>query len=129
MMMNADQLHHLTSAFMQQRQADSAERQGIALASLTASNEKNAKRDRQTVVDSQIAATVRCSGSTSIKVREWFAEIEMTQTYFAEDLDEPQKSVAKDIDTLKVVQATLQGEMRCCYQAFIDEQPNRLLIK
>ena len=119
--MNDDQLHHLTSAFMQQRQADSAERQGIALASLTASNEKNAKRDRQTVVDSQILTTVRCAGGSSIKVREWVAEIEMTRSYFAEDLNEPQKSVAKDIDTLKVVQATLQGEMRRCYQTFIDQ--------
>ena len=108
-MMNDEQLHHLTSVFLQQRGAVSDERQGIALASLTASNEKNAKWDRQTVVDSQILTTVRCSGSSSITVREWFAEIEMTRSYFAEDLDEPQKTVAKDIDTLKVVQAKLQG--------------------
>ena len=127
--MNDEQLHHLNSAFLQQARTDSDERQGIALASLTASNEKNAKRDRQTVVDSQILTTVRCSGSSTIKVREWFAEIEMTRSYFAEDLDEPQKTVAKDIDTLKVVQATLQGVIRRCYQAFIDEQPNRRLIK
>ena len=127
--MNDEQLHHLTSAFLQQRRADSDERQGIALASLTASNEKNTKQDRQTVVDSQILTTVRCSGSSSIKVREWIAEIEMTRSYFAEDLNEPQKFVAKDIDTLKVAQAMLQGELRRCYQAFIDEQPNRRLIK
>jgi hypothetical protein len=120
--MNDQQFQLLTTAFLQQAQQDSSERQGIALTSLEASQEKTSKRDRQTVVDSQIAATVRCSGDTSMKVREWFAEIEMTRSYFAEDLQEPHKAVAVNIDTLKAVQATLQGEMRHCYQAFVDEK-------
>jgi hypothetical protein len=63
-----------------------------------------------------------------MSVREWFAEIEMTRSYFAEDLQEPHRTIAINIDTLKVVHATLQGEMHRCYQAFVDEQPNRLLI-
>jgi hypothetical protein len=127
--MNDQQFHTLTTAFLQQAQQDSRERQTLAASSAESSKEKTSKRERQIVVDSQIAATVRCSGSTSMKVREWFAEIEMTRTYFGDGLDKPHKSVAIDIDTLKVVQATLQGEMHRCYQAFIDEQPNRLLIK
>jgi hypothetical protein len=124
--MNDQQFHQLTTAFLQQAQQDSNKRQGIALTSLEASQEKTSKRDRQTVVDSQIAVTVRCSGDTSMKVREWFAEIEMTRSYFAEDLQKPHKAVAVDINTLKVVQATLQGKMCRCYQAFVDEQPKSL---
>ena len=127
--MNNEQFERLAAAMLQQGNSDRTERQQIALASLTASNEKNAKRDWQTVVDAQILTTVRCSGSSSIKVREWLAEMEMTRSYFAEDLTEPHLSVARDIDTLKVAQATLQGEMRRCYQAFVDSQPNRRLIK
>jgi hypothetical protein len=126
--MNNEQFERLAAAMLQQGNADRAERQQTALTSQTAYNEKNAKRDRQIVVDSQILATVRCSGSSSIKVCEWLAELEMTRSYFAEDLTEPHQTVARDIDTLKVVQATLQGEMRRCFQAFVDAQPNKRLI-
>jgi hypothetical protein len=126
--MNNEQFERLAAAMLQQGNSDRTERQQIAANSITASAEKAAKRDRQTVVDAQILTTVRCSGSSSIKVREWIAEMEMTRSYFAEDLDEPHQTVARDIDTLKVAQATLQGEMRQCYQTFIDAQPNRKLV-
>jgi hypothetical protein len=126
--MNDQQFQLLTTAFLQQAQQDSSERQAIALTQTEASKARAAKQDRKSVVEAQIAATVRCSGATSMGVREWFAEVEMTCSYFAEDLLEPHKTIAINIDTLKVVNATLQGKMRRCYQAFVDDQPNRLLI-
>jgi hypothetical protein len=118
----------LTETFLQWTQQDSSEREAIAIAQSEAIKMRAEKQDRKSVVLAQIANTVRCSGATAMSVREWFAEVEMTRSYFAEDLAEPHKTVARDIDTLKVCNATLQGEMRRCYQAFVDEQPNWLLI-
>jgi hypothetical protein len=114
--MNDQQFQLLTTAFLQQAQQDSRDRQAIAFNQTEASKERAANK------------TVRCSGATSMSVREWFAEVEITRSYFGEDLLEPHKTVAVNIDTLKVVNATLQGEMRRCSQGFVDDQPNRLLI-
>jgi hypothetical protein len=60
--MNDLQFQLLTTAFLQQAQQDSGERQAIALTNTEASKERAAKRDRQSVVEFQIAATVSCSG-------------------------------------------------------------------
>ena len=76
----------------------------------------------------QIKATTPCSGVTSMAVREWIQDIELTRPYFAPHLAEPHLSVAKNIDTLAVFGATLQGPMRRCYERFMEAQNNRRAV-
>ena len=53
---------------------------------------------------------------------------ELTWPYFATHLKEPYKYVARDVDTLSFFGETLQGPMHCCYERFMESQPDRNIV-
>ena len=109
--MNVEQFGVFNNTLIERTNVEIAERTERAAAELVERNEKNDKVERNRMVALQIKATTPCSGVTSMAVREWIQDIELTRPYFAPHLAEPHLSVAKNIDTLAVCGATLQGPM------------------
>ena len=123
--MNVEQFGLFNNTLIEKTNVEIAERAERAAVELVERSEKNDKVERNRMVALQIKATTPCSGVTSMAVREWIQDIELTRPYFAPHLTEPHLSVAKNIDTLAVCGATLQGPMRRCYERFMDAQDNR----
>ena len=86
-----------------------------------AQDRANTRRDRireqHRILDSHIRSTPSCDGSSIPLVRDWMQAVSMARPYFP--------AATADVETLKLVIATLQGPMRRCYEHFLDSQDDR----